>query len=298
MPIIGLNHTYTDGSPFSASTHNSNMTAAFAATHAGGIDARRMTGFNIQRHMIMPDQAVLARTDSCLDSTSYYGNAVGEPLSQYSQSVNSSDASKSGWVAVGGSGFRWYQPYAATLGVLNWSYFMSHNAWDIHEPDWLTEIREAWAVGILPIATRCVLNGRVIASTKRVFTANAAWPACNGLGQPSDDGLFYYQSQYHKPYRRHAEHEAHSAQQFNFTRMLRPGNIFTGETNSDGTPGPGVKRGWHELIVQLYMCEESDYLQECRYAYHKYGKTLRRHRSMLSTKADFGVRSARVVTFL
>ena len=83
MAGVTLNHTYTDGLPFSADVHNDNMTRSFAGTHAGGVDAIRMAGFNIERHMIMPDQAVVARTDNNVDSTCLYGDSIGVPFSHW-----------------------------------------------------------------------------------------------------------------------------------------------------------------------------------------------------------------------
>ena len=279
---VSLAYFYPDGSAFDVAAHNENILRVQRGLNAGGIDTSMMHEFKIERHMIMPDEAVRARSEFSLDSTALYGDAVGSP--------NSLVTKKTSRRVVGGAGIRWYQPYDVTVGLLQWSFFMSHNSWDIKESELAATWRDAPVADRMYIRTSATYDGKSVHNSSRTHSLNCAWPACSVLGDYDGKG-WAKKGLYHKPYRRHVETEAHSAKQYDQHLLLCPGRSYT-------HPEFGIKKGWHELTVTVFMTRPPDHVAEARYAYFKYAKHLRRHKMMLNTKADFGVRSARVVTFL
>jgi len=280
---LSLSYSYPDGSAFDVKAHNENIIHVQKSLNAGGIDPAMMSSFEIKRHMIMPDQAVLTRGDFALESTALYGDAFGLPNSRISDT--------STYRVVAGAGIRWYQPYDVTVGILQWSFFMAHNSWAIRESS-LASFRDTSVQDEIYIRTAAVFDGKFISNSHRQHSINCQWPACSKLGvATSKPGEFFEVGLYHKPYRRHVETEAHSAKQYHQHLMLCPGLSYT-DTEF------GIKKGWHELTINIFMTRPSDYVAEARYAYFKYSKSLRRHKMMLNAKADFGVRGARVVTFL
>jgi hypothetical protein len=291
MPVE-LDYSYPDGRPFASSTHNRNMLSVQNGLNAGAITTDRLSGasvgsdFEIKRHMIMPDQAVLTRGETCLEPTAFYGDAIGGNAKEWT----TAKIRKSQFKSVGGAGIRWYQPYDATLGMLQWSFFMSHNAWFVaegHNKIW----RDEDVTSNLHVVTQAYYDGHAINNTWREASANCAWPACNIAGAPHEDGGWTPYYRYQKPYRRWVQTEAHSAMQRNHHLLLSPGLSYTGETH-------GVERGWHELTLKVFLSRSNPYEHQTRYTYLKYSKSLRKHHMMLNAKADFGVRGARIVTFL
>jgi len=292
MSSVILDYSYVDGSPFDASDHNGNILKVQNSVNAGAITTDRLSGastsseFQIKRHMIMPDQAVLTRGETCLEPTAFYGDAIGGDSKQWTSPANQDRQFK----AVGGAGIRWYQPYDVTVGFLQWSFFMSHNAWFVAEGQ--TDIfRDEDVTSNLHVVTQAFYDGVSIDNTYRESPPNCSWPACNLAGKPSEDGGFHKFYRYQKPYRRWVQTEAHSAVQRHHHLMLTPGLSYTSATH-------GIKRGWHELALKVFLTRSNPYEHQARYAYLKYSKSLRKHHMMLNAKADFGVRGARVVTFL
>ena len=255
MPI-SLDFSYADGTPLNIDAHNLNVNRLKQGLNSGGIDTSMMRhNFSIKRHMIMPDQAIVTRGEASLDSTCLYGDAFGAPNTQYGHES---------YRTVGGAGIRWYQPYDVTVGWLQWSFFMSHNSWAIHELEEIATWRDSDVEDFILVATVAEYDGFRINNSMRQHSVNCEWPASSWFGEYTKDG-FKRSYKFQKPYRRHVETEAHSAKQYDQHLLLCPGLRYTDSEF-------GIKKGWHELSIKVFLTRPPDYTAQAKYAYFKFEK--------------------------
>jgi hypothetical protein len=111
--------------------------------------------FEVEQHHVQPEQVALARAESMKHTNTIYGNGVA----QQSQDVN--------YFTLPGCSLRWYQPYATTVSIINWSFFLSYNCW---RGIYVDKKGVVYNRGTgTPIFLRCRLDNQVVpASTRRL----------------------------------------------------------------------------------------------------------------------------------
>ncbi len=119
----------------------------------------------IRDYHIQPGQVNFAGSDSMLPSATIYGNGIA---------ANSSD---SNYVTLPGTSFRWYQPFDTSVSLMQWSFFISYNAWRGHYKD----LRGEAQIGVeTPIFLRCRLDDNVVSSSSRLLGQNFFHPQSPG----------------------------------------------------------------------------------------------------------------------
>ena len=170
----------------------------------GQLDTDNLGGhaFRISQRHIMPEQAALARMGAVRDTGAIYGSSVGGLRG---------DSIDTKWVNLAGTSVRWYQPYDATVAILEWNVLLSHNNWmgRFLDSDGVARgISEGATIkgnttsgGNSPertyMKTRCVLDGEYIANTTREFSENMfhpVAPGARGNGNQIGPGLETYTS--------------------------------------------------------------------------------------------------------
>ena len=77
--------------------------------------------FSVKAEHIQPEQASLARSDSMTASSTIYGNGSVDPVIGVQAGSQFFD--------LPGCAVRWYQPYATSMSLMQWSFFVSYNCW-------------------------------------------------------------------------------------------------------------------------------------------------------------------------
>jgi len=275
------------------------------STINGQLDAVNLGDYSFrfsQRH-IMPEQAVLARMGAVRDTGAVYGSTVGGLRG---------DETDTKWVNLAGTSVRWYQPYDATVALLEWSVFMSHNNWmgrfvdgngkahgvsndeDGREWDLRTENVERTFMAI-----RGVLDGEPINNSSRYLGENMFHPVAPGA-KPNEEhkgpGLrtYGYGATAYPTYTKteyptkggnpkYVWGEAHSAVPFSMHHLT------------------SLSKGFHEISLEAYFLNTSGtapvFVQNM--GNRSRAKNVRaRGYFNLTPKLCLGIRNSRVVSFL
>tara|TARA_Y100000114_G_scaffold24557_1_gene20258 strand:- start:252 stop:1214 length:963 start_codon:yes stop_codon:yes gene_type:complete len=261
--------------------------------------------FTLTRNEIMPEQAALARVQHIRKTNTIYGRNAGNLREK-----NTYGASDQGdFFNVPGLSLRWYQPYQATAGIAQWSFFLSYNNWMGRFRDMLGS---NWAQGVFTeINLRCVLDGNVLQGTNRRLGENFFHPVSPGGPNPfkhyDGPGLLSYDLPESTDYTELAKEtasgnpkycfpEAHSATHFDMHYLMDSSELT---------------QGYHEISVQcaIRACKDVDgqkpapvFLQnvggEIIIKDTKSKRYKQRGHFNLTAKVSFGMRNARVVSFL
>ena len=232
--------------------------------------------FRLGAEHIMPEQASLARKDYMLESSALYGNGIGA-------------RSAPSWVTIGGTSIRWYQPYATTVSLLQWSLFVSHNNWQGAYRD----ASETKGHHKTRIEIRCVLDGEYIENSNRRFGENMFHPVAPGYRQ-NDSGIGPGRDEYDGSYN----------EDIKVTPFGGNPQYVWGEAHSavpiDLHYPTALSKGFHEISVQCRMQSiggEAVMVQNMG----KNGRTNRfrgRGYFELTSKLCVGIRNARVLSLL
>jgi len=125
--------------------------------------------FQLRDFHIQPEQASLARMESMRETTTIYGDGV--------QGITAS-ADDSSFFTIPGCSLRWYQPYATSVSLLQWSFFLSYNAWRGIFKDLAGTIHTQGVES--PIKIRCRLDDNVVDGSTRHLGQNMFHPVSPG----------------------------------------------------------------------------------------------------------------------
>ena len=116
----------------------------------------------IQSFHIQPEQASLARAERMLPTATIYGNGVPEI------------SGKTEFFTLPGCSVRWYQPYATTATIMQWSLFLSYNVWRGVYKDMMGEVHSGGVT--TAITLRCAFKGAPINGSERKLGHNMFHP--------------------------------------------------------------------------------------------------------------------------
>lgn len=277
MADVPITYTYPSGAPFDVDLHNQQISAIQTATN-GHIDHRNMrSAFTVNENLVMREQAVLGRQDFALDTVTYMADAIG------SETDPATVTDPSAYRTVAGSGLRWYQPYDVTIAMLQWSFFCSTNTWQIRNHSRNRHTGEGHLSFNYDTLFACFVDGVEIISTRRAPPRSCVYPASK-VSSSYKDGW--------RPSKRWVQTEAHKALQWDQHVMLRPGGVAPSGSSV------GLEKGWHELYVAIRMERPRKNTGVFENVRTSFANSWRTHNLVINNKASFGIRNARVVTFL
>lgn len=128
--------------------------------------------FQLRDYHIQPEQASLARSDSMLSSSTIYGSGV------------QSNGQDKNYFTLPGCSVRWYQPYATSMSLMQWSFFFSYNVWRGIYRDLTGRIHDR---GVhTHIRFRCMLDDSEVPSSERILGQNMFHPVSPGARDKLD----------------------------------------------------------------------------------------------------------------
>ena len=284
---------------FSPRGHSLNIGDLSDGVNTGALTKENFVDdFEITSGMIMREQNVFSRADNTLDTTTFYGEAFGVSQSEgrafdrggdptFNENIKAD--SPNVWTGVAGAGVRWYQPYNASLGVLQWSFFASYNKWIID--DHSSNRNEVPAVNVssktAQVSTIAILDtpygSHFIDASRRNYSHNCAYPA----GKKAAFGVFKPS----KTHKRIVQQEAHSAQYVDQHFVFDFNSVYPSGLST-------VYKGWYELRILAYMEQPTHFFKTHRNVHLRFGNHFRKHSVIMNDKLSIGIRNARVVTFL
>lgn len=304
MPKIVLPPIPTEGQPLLRSTEISDVNDPVVASIYSselGSDKGLMSNSNgllttqnlskdflLRAEHIQHEQAMLSRTDSMLDTSTIYGTGIAN------NTLNSENDtfSEERFVNVPGCTLRWYQPYATSVSILQWSFFFSYNNWRGVYRD--GSGREYYEGVNSTMKFRCVVNGDVVPASERVLGQNMfhpVSPAARDKSSAVGPGISLYPADTDggdgksTPDRggnpRYVQTEAHSAHHVDMHHVA------------------ALTKGFNEISIQcaaLLPQGEAVYLQNVG-AFRR-GKFKMAGYFNLVGKLSFGIRNTRVLNFL
>jgi hypothetical protein len=238
--------------------------------------------FRISAEHIMPEQAMLSRTDGLTETSAFYGNGIGQrSTGTYSES----------WVTLSGTSLRWYQPYATTLSLMHWDLFFSYNNWQgVYKDSRGLEAENPSRK--TKIDLRCILDGEYVPYSKRRLAENLFHPVAPGYqdskgavgpGTNAYDGDFVPLTKAQEGGNpKYIFPEAHSATQLSLHYPT------------------ALSKGFHEIAVQVRVGRiggESVYVQNIG-SESRDSDVRGRGYFELTAKLCLGIRNARVISFL
>lgn len=256
---------------------------------------------------IQPEQATLVRSGSMLNTSTIYGNGVVDPIS--------GDQAGQTFFTLPGCSVRWYQPYATSVSLMQWSFFVSYNVWRGAYRNLKQELKPNVNT---PIRLRCFLDGSAVSGSDRYLAQNMFHPISPGakagektvgpgmytkervMQQALDDGRVNLgdvcdvaiEDTSGMPYGdgesgvyggnpQYAQHEAHSALHFDLHHM----------TN--------LSKGWHEISLGCSIGTDDDAgVLVMNKGNKKRGPLRGRGYFNLVGKLSLGIRNARVLNLL
>ena len=295
MSVITFSYPYGDGR-FEPEGHNSNIDNLQKGVNTGALDVTNMAAdFKIEGGMIMREQSVFSRFGNCLDTSTYYGEGMGTESSVgrtrgKAQDTSLEDAENpESYSAMAGAGIRWYQPYAASVAIIQWSFFTSHNRWAITDDHSNrtdnSDVTSLTAISAVTAAIDTPVGSILLGESTRLMARNMHYPA----GKKVASSLHVSQSKTHK---RYVNQEAHSALHYDQHVM-----IGSGKSDAD-TKIKYLKKGWYELRILAFMEQPTQYFKTHRNVHLRFANHFRKHSLIFNDKLSVGIRNARVVTFL
>lgn len=293
-------------------TYNRNIHAHWSERNAGKgvyssangeLDKTNLVDqFSLTKNQVMVEQAALARTEFIRKSNTIYSRNAGNTTTV--DPYGPPDAGD--YFNVPGLSLRWYQPYAASAAMAQWSFFLSWNNWMGRFKDMLSN--NWWSGVFTEISLRCVLDGEVIVGSNRRLGENFFHPVSPGAPSPfkhydgpgmssyGDSDGDYAEGTIKRAggNPRYAFPEAHSGSHFDMHHLITD-----------------VSAGYHEISVQcaIRACRDVNGEKPAPVFLQNVGKEIiirdtdsRRYKQRghftLMGKVSFGVRNARVVSFL
>tara|TARA_R110002020_G_scaffold335038_7_gene550232 strand:- start:63 stop:821 length:759 start_codon:yes stop_codon:yes gene_type:complete len=252
MPTINTPYTYPAGTTLEPASHSENIwgevSRGLMSTLNGYLDINNFdVKFRIRPDHVMPEQAAIGRQEWDIHETTIFSNGAGTGTAASTARFN-----------VPGCSIRFYQPYAANIALLQWSYFISTTKW-------LIDRLEGLGGELAPdLHTVVQFDGSDIYHTKRILPRSMSYDTSGG-------GV------------RMLNNEAHSALWFDMSDLQF--NLAKGwhELRLQMVMQPVV-----DLDSQIFTEEIA----------LKFGKSFREYDYYMHQKAAFGIRNARVLTML
>ena len=265
------------------------------------------SSFVVRAEHIQPEQTTLARSGSMLETSTIYGNGVVEPISGTQPGQT--------FFTLPGCSVRWYQPYATSVSLMQWSFFVSYNVWRGAYRNLKQELKPNVNT---PIRLRCFLDGSAVSGSDRYLGQNMFHPispgakaGTNTVGpgmytkdtvyrQAKDDGRADFSSvcllpltdTSGMPYNdeeigmyggnpQYVQHEAHSALHFDLHHM------------------DALSKGWHEISLGCSIGTDDDAgVLVMNKGNKKRGPLRGQGYFNLVGKLSLGIRNARVLNLL
>ena len=260
MPTITPSYEYTNNTTLDPDEHNKNIyttsnNEGIMSTANGELDSANLDStFTVQPEHIHPGQAFQSRQDSMRETVDCFQQAFARAPSDI---YNLGDAPASLWVPVPGCSLRFYQPYAASFGLLSWSFFVSGYipvTGDTSTGSWVTDTATVVGVALM-------LDGTILGHTKRNL------PRIDGIRtQASINETLDSTS------------EARGAQWFDQCHLVE-----------------SVSKGYHDVQLVMFMDIINDVAADVRFYRNNDAVDAS---SRIFQRVSFGIRNAKVVTFL
>ena len=146
----------------------------------GRLDTKNLDpNFRLGSEHIQHEQATLSRGDSMLDTSTIYGTGIANNTITSENETFSEER----FVNVPGCTLRWYQPYATSVSILQWSFFFSYNNWRGVYRD--GSGREYYEGVNSTMKFRCVVNGSAVNASERVLGQNMFHPVSPAASEKS-----------------------------------------------------------------------------------------------------------------
>ena len=274
----------------------------------------------IQSFHIQPEQASLARAERMLPTATIYGNGVPEI------------SGKTEFFTLPGCSVRWYQPYATTATIMQWSLFLSYNVWRGVYKDMLGEVHSGGVT--TAITLRCAFNGAPINGSERKLGHNMFHPISPAALERHDQtgpGTYMRKLLVDQYTLNHEENlMTHFAGGFLFGSPLEatdmcygkrpppppPGADYTSHEDRGGNPQyvdseshtavpfdmhhvAALEKGWNEISIEAAISQPAGagvYLQNVGRSAKSYSQA--RGYLNLIGKLSLGIRNARVLNLL
>ena len=259
MPTISSSYTYVDNTTLEPDEHNKNVytdsnNEGIMSTANGELDSANLSPtFKVQPEHVHPEEATLMRQDSMRETIDCFQNAFARaPADTYYLHT----APNSVWVPVPGCSLRFYQPYAASFGLLSWSFFVEG-----YIPITGTVPATTWSTSSAPVVgVAGFLDGSPIIHSRRNL------PRTDALITDSDPCLVDTSA------------ESRACLWFDQCHLIE-----------------SVSKGYHDFQLMLYMDIVDATAADVQF--ERNVETLEVS-SRIFQRASFGIRNAKVVTFL
>ncbi len=255
--------------------------------------------FVVEDYHIQPEQASLARVESMLTSSTVYGSGIPET----EDSLN--------FFALPGCSLRWYQPYATSVSLMQWSLFFSYNSWRGIYKDKDGNNHSGGVNSIIRL--RCRLDNNVVTASTRTLGQNMFHPVSPGALDRVDQtgpgmAVFdYYDEKYldpadHISFDRYARIDSDEPAKLLKYRGGNPRYIQTEAHTGrqlDLHHVAELSKGYHEISVECSIEApdgEAVYLQNA--GSRRKSMVVNRGYFDLVGKLSLGIRNARVLNLL
>jgi|MDSZ01.3.fsa_nt_gb hypothetical protein len=139
--------------------------------------------FKVKSYHIQPEQASLARMESMRATSTVYGNGIPSLVEPVTGN-EIREISSGNFFTVPGCSLRWYQPYATSVSLMQWSFFLSFNCWRGCYKDMEGTYHSGGVDS--PITVRCRLDNNVVPASERHLGHNMFHPISPGAPDRSD----------------------------------------------------------------------------------------------------------------
>jgi hypothetical protein len=262
MPTITPSYTYTDNTTLDVDGHNQNVyttsnNEGLMSTANGELDSGNLAPtFLVQAEHVHPEQSVVMRQESMRESIDCFQQAFARsPAGTY---ANIKVAPASLWVPIPGCAIRFYQPYAASFGLLSWSFFTS-----AYIPSVGTVSGGSFTPSTATIAgVALMLDGTILEHTKRNLSR------VDGL----DTGVSANQTL-------DGNGESRASKWFDQSHLIE-----------------SVSKGYHSCQLVLFMDIMSARARDIHLS--RNNETIEDITCQIFQRVSFGIRNVKVVTFL
>ena len=272
MADINVSYVYQDGQILIPDSHNKNIydgslptPNGIMSTANGGLSANNLKStFKVQPEHIQTEQVAITRSEGTRVRIDCFADAFSRGEGTSSATV--ANAPIGLWTAIPGHGLRFYQPYAASVVMWQWSmYLLPSRITMLHQQgitneDTYTDIKENCAIGIA-----AMLDGSLLDHTRRATKGKLI------MRDP-------------------AEYKGIAAHTYG-GRTADWWDMHHLATN--------VSQGWHDIQLMVYMESFLNHNTYQEYTPIRNGKSLTNGGKIrLSGRITFGIRNARVLTLL
>tara|TARA_R100001510_G_scaffold37280_1_gene33644 strand:- start:1304 stop:2254 length:951 start_codon:yes stop_codon:yes gene_type:complete len=239
------------------------------------------SGTEIRDIHVMPEQASYARMESYTDSSTLYGNGMGQ---------RNMGEKNERFVTLPGVTIRWFQPFDTTVSLMHWDLFFSYNNWQGEYVD--KEARFSNNGRKTKMDLQCILDGEYIPFTKRRISENMFHPVSPGFKNTVPEipgpGRNLYST-----YPEGLENKQGGGPKYCFSEAHSAAPLSLHFAQA-------LTKGFHEISVQVKTVNiggEAVYVQNIG-SEHRTSQVRGRGFFELCAKLSLGIRNARVISLL